>query len=158
MLDGETRVHVERLGAVPMPRVRLNDGTVPRGVLYRFSKPGVAVHNGREMMALGPGEVEVTAEWEGQSVAWTLEVELVTVLKFLNPPARLRVGESVALTVLAQRGDETRPVDDGVRWTCSNPAALQIEAGQARAIAPGMAYVTAHALGAKAMVELEVRP
>src|SRR5687767_4058527 len=86
VLDGPEHLRVERLGPVDGPTVRLEDGTEPVGVIWTLSREGVAHVEGDRLVAEGPGEVQVVAEWEDQRVEWTLLVELGTRLGFVHPP------------------------------------------------------------------------
>lgn len=157
-LDGPDRVYVNHLGAVEGgPVVLLEDGSPPDGLILTLSRSGVARIEGDRVVALAPGEVGVIAEWEGAQVEWTLVVELETMLAFVSPPSKLRVGESVPLSVAATVGPDS--VDAGpVSYASSDPDVVQIDAASGRAIGrgKGVAYVTARARGASAMVELEV--
>ncbi len=160
VLDGPEHLRVDRLGPVDGPRVQLQDGTEPEGVIWTLSRDGVAhVENGR-LVAEGPGEVQVVAEWEDQRVEWTLLVELGAMLAFVRPPSRIKVGEEVSLQVEARVAD--RPVDIGaVDWASSDAVVLTVTPGppaSAVGLAAGTADVTASAPGASAMIELEVVP
>jgi hypothetical protein len=156
ILDGPEQVRVDHLGPVEAPRVMLEDGAEPRGVIWTAAPEGVARLEGGQVVAIGPGEARVVAEWEEQTVEWTLVVELARVLAFHEPPSRVAVGEQVQLKVAAHVGEaEVGPGD--VRWTSSAPALLSVAPdGRAVGITPGTAWVTARASGAKAMVQIDV--
>ncbi|MCA9491344.1 MAG: hypothetical protein KC621_15540 [Myxococcales bacterium] len=157
MLDGPSEVRVDHLGPVPAPRVVLGDGEVPEGLIWSFSRPGVASIQHGTLLAEGPGEVEVVAEWEGERVAWDLVVELRTELSFVDAPAALAVGDAVDLHLTATEGGvavDAKAID----WTSSDDAVLLVDAGHLKGIAPGTAYVTASAQGASAMIEVTVHP
>ncbi|MCB9687568.1 MAG: hypothetical protein H6738_16605 [Alphaproteobacteria bacterium] len=158
LLDGPSEVRVDHLGpVVPAPRVVLGDGEVPEGLIWSFSRPGVASIQHGTLLAEGPGEVEVVAEWEGERVAWDLVVELRTELSFVEAPATVAVGDAVDLHLAATEGGV--PVDTtAADWTTSDEAVLLVEGGHLHAIAPGTAYVTASARGASAMIEVTVHP
>ena len=154
-LDGPSEVRVDHLGPVPAPRVVLGDGTDPEGLIWSFSRTGVASIADGAVVAEGPGTVSVVAEWEGERVSWDLVVELRTELSFVDAPANLAAGEAIDLRVAASRGGE--PVDpQAVEWTSSDDQVIAVVAGHARAIAPGTAFVTARTGGASAMVEITV--
>lgn len=156
VLDGPDRVRVERLGGVDGPAVRLDDGGAPDGLSLTLSRDGVArIEDGR-VVAEGPGEVVVRAEWEGQRVEWTLRVELETTVAFVRPPDTLSVGEQARLGVAVSTGD--RPVAaPAVEWSSSDPGVLRVDAqGAAEAVAPGQAWVTARSGGGQAMAEIRV--
>ena len=87
-LDGPDRVTVDRLGPVSGPRIVAGDGELPSGLIWTLSREGVARLDGNQVIAEGPGEVAVIAEWEGAKVQWTLVVELETQLSFVSPPPR----------------------------------------------------------------------
>ncbi|MEZ4236305.1 MAG: hypothetical protein R3F59_09120 [Myxococcota bacterium] len=157
-LEGPSEVHVHRLGPVDGPRVVTDGGDVPDGVIVTLSRGGVARVAGDHVVAVGPGEVVVGAEWEGSRVEWVLTVDLDTrtVLTFVSPPSTLRVGVPVALRVAASTGGEPVPVG-AVSWQSSDPAVVRIgDDGEAIGVAAGVAYLTARAEGASAMVEVEV--
>lgn len=155
-LEGPSDVSVDRLGPVPAPRVVAEDGSVPEGLIWNLSREGVARIEGGQVIAEGPGEVEVSVEWEGSRVAWMLRVELETVLSFVSPPPSVGVGEAVQLSVHGTLGGE--PIELGsVSWTSSDDRVLQVSRdGEAIGVAPGVAYVTARSGGGSAMVEVEV--
>ncbi len=156
VLKGPEHVEVEQLGAVDGPVVRLNDGTVPRGVIWTTSPHTVAQLEAGQVHAVGPGEASVVAEWEEQTVSWTLVVELAKVLVFVDPPAQVQVGQTVTLGVAARVGD--LEADAGsVVWSSSAPQTLNVsEAGLASGVAAGTSWVTAVAGGAKAMLQVDV--
>lgn len=155
-LDGPDRIAVNHLGPVDGPRVVLDEGAAPDGLILTLSRPGVARIEGNRVIALAPGVVDVVAEWEGDRVVWTLEVALETTLSFVDPPSTLRVGDAVALAVVAQVGE--RAVDAGlVTFVTSDDGVVGIDDhGRAVGRGPGTAYVTARAKGTSAMVEIEV--
>lgn len=157
LLDGPSEVRVDHLGPVPAPRVVLGDGEVPEGLIWSFSRPGVASLQQGTFLAEGPGEVEVVAEWEGERVTWDLVVEIRTELSFVGAPAALAVGDAVDLRLTATQGGE--PVDaTAVAWTSSDDSVLSVDGGHLVGVAPGTAFVTASARGASAMVEVTVHP
>lgn len=160
VLEGPDHLRVDRLGPVDGPRVLLDDGSEPDGVIWSLSRDGVAHVDGDRVVAEGPGEVQVVAEWEEQRVEWTLRVELATRLAFVHPPSTVRVGEEVTLLVDARTPNH--PVAVGpIEWTSSNTEILTVNAGPppyAYGLSVGTAYVTASVPGASAMIELEVVP
>lgn len=88
-LRGPALVRVDRLGPVEGPRVMLDNGSEPHGVIWSVSRGGIAEFDGSEVVAVGAGEVSVVGEWEDQRIEWTLVVDLATMLAFVDPPARL---------------------------------------------------------------------
>ena len=156
LLHGPEVVRVDRLGPVVGPEVHLDDGSKPHGIIWSVSSDQVAQIDGSIVVAIGPGEARVVGEWEDQRIEWQLVVELATRLTFVDAPARLAVHEEVALQVEARHGDEAIDVGS-VQWATSDPHILQVQAGRALAMAPGMVFVTAQARGAQAVVEIEVR-
>ena len=149
-------VRVDRLGPVIGPRVGLDDGSEPHGIIWSVTEEAVATIDGEEVIAVGPGEARVVGEWEDQRIEWRLLVELATRLSFVDAPAILRIDEVIALKVEARRGEE--PIHAGeVQWDSSDPQVLRIDGGRVRGRSPGMAYVTARARGAQAVIEIEVR-
>lgn len=157
-LEGPSEVRVESLGPVDGPKVVLDDGSSPEGLIWTLSRDGVARLVGDRVIAEGPGDVEVAAEWEGERVSWTLHVELATMLVVVEPPSSVPVGATRRVTVAATAGDAE--IDAGrVVWTTSNPEVLAVDpSGTVTGLSPGVAYLTAQARGASAMVELEVVP
>ncbi|MEQ1567014.1 MAG: hypothetical protein ABMA64_15350 [Myxococcota bacterium] len=158
VLTGPTEVRVSELGPVAGPTVRLTSGRDPDGLIWTLSRPGVARLDEGRVVALGPGEVEVAAEWEGMRVTWRLAVELDTRLAFVAPPETLGVGERHPLSVVAAVGDQQ--LDPGaVDWSSSNPSVLSVDlAGVATGVGAGTAYVTASTRAGSAMVEIAVAP
>ncbi|HHO53708.1 MAG TPA: hypothetical protein ENK18_23255 [Deltaproteobacteria bacterium] len=156
VLDGPARVRVDRLGPIEGPRILLDNGSEPHGVIWSLSEDGVARLDGAQLVAVGSGEVQVVGEWEDQRIEWTLVVELATLLSFVDAPARIPMGSAVDLIVEAHRGDEPIPVG-AVQWITSDPRVLRVlSSGRAEGRTPGTVYVTARARGAQAMVEIEV--
>jgi hypothetical protein len=157
-LDGPSEVRVGSLGPVDGPRVILEDGRSPDGLIWTLSRDGVARIVGGEVIAEGPGDVEVAAEWEGERVVWTLHVELATELAFVDPPSSLPVGASRQVAVAARAGETE--IDAGrVVWKSSNTEVLGVDpSGRVSGMSAGVAYLTAQARGASAMVEVEVVP
>jgi hypothetical protein len=158
VLDGPPVVKVDRLGPVQGPKVALEDGTHPTGVIWSLSREGVAHLQGDQVVAYGPGEVDVIAEWEGARVEWTLMVELATMLTLVDPPSTLKVGESHPVAVQVSAGERQLEAA-GIEWTVSDPAVLRVDGqGTLVGLQPGMAYVTARAGGAFAMAQIQVVP
>ena len=158
LLDGPSEVRVEVLGPVDGPRVVLEDGREPDGLIWTLSRDGVARIVGGRVVAEGPGAVEVAAEWEGERVAWVLHVELATMLAFVDPPSSLPVGASRTVEVAARVG-QTRVEPGPITWSTSNPEVVEVDAtGTVVGVGAGVAYLTARARGASAMVEVEVTP
>jgi hypothetical protein len=154
-VPGELRAFT--LGPVEGAPVVLDDGTEPDGVIWTVAHPEVADVQGNRVIAVGPGETAVHAEWEGVRVGFRVIVTLDTQLTFVDAPASLRVGEARALSLVARVAD--RPVDPGpVSWSSSDPEVVRIDAGTVHAVLPGTAWVVAKARGASAMLELEVVP
>jgi hypothetical protein len=158
VLDGPPVVKVDRLGPVQGPKVVLEDGTHPTGVIWSLSREGVAHLQGDQVVAYGPGEVDVVAEWEGARVEWTLVVELATMLTLVDPPSTLKVGESRPVAIQARAG-ERQLAPAAVEWTVSDPAVLRVDGqGTLVGVGPGVGYVTARVGGAFAMAQIEVIP
>jgi hypothetical protein len=156
VLDGPAEVHVTALGPVDGPEVRLADGTVPEGLIWTVSRPGVARVDGDTVVAQGPGHALIAAEWEGERVSWALDVELQTVVTFVDPPSVLRVGERHPLPINAVVAEQ--PVETGpIHWSSSARDVIEVDSdGIATGMGPGTAWITAETGGANAMVEIEV--
>ena len=107
-LDGPGRVRVDQFGPVQGPGLLLEDGSAPEGVQISVEDERVASVQRNQVVAEGPGETRVTAEYGGQTVQWTLVVAPVTVLNFSVAPAELAVGDQVRLEVVARTGDVAR--------------------------------------------------
>jgi hypothetical protein len=149
-LSGPERLVVDRLGVVDGPVVLMDDGTVAEGVSWSVAEAGVARVEGEAIHAVGPGETEVRGQWEEQELSWTLVVSLPVALHFDNPPARVLVGQAVALPLRVEG-------QGAVSWASSDPAVAAVDAaGQLTGLAPGLVYVTASAGATSAMVEVEV--
>lgn len=155
-LEGASRIVVTRLGPVDGPRVVLSDGTHPDGLRWDVQPTSVAVLAGDHVEAVGPGTASVVGTWRDQVVTWTLEVHPTVVLQFIDPPARLAVGQQVPLQLVGRIGEET--IDPGhVAWRSSNDAVLAVAPGRATALDVGMAYITAETeLGSQATLQLQV--
>ena len=144
MLDHEGPLVVEQLGPVPLPPVRLSNGSIPHGLECDVSRTRVARNKGGELRAVGPGETDVTCSWEAQQVTFQLEVKLATMLSFEAIPARVHVGERAEISVLARQGE--RPVALGPsRWESSNADVLAVSPGHVVGMSPGVAFVTVRA-------------
>ena len=153
ILEGPQVVHVQRLGLVQPPPLRLSDGSVPDGVMWEVVEPAIAHVQNRGVHALGRGRTDVVGHWEGQQVAWTLVVDPSLQLVFDRAPATVLVGQTVPLLVLAN--DDPAPPQT-LAWSVSSPEVLAVTAGEAQGIAPGVAYVTVAREGSRAMVEITV--
>lgn len=157
VLAGPAEVRASALGPVDAVPVLLDDGTEPDGVIWTVSHPEVADVQGNRVVAVGPGETEVGAEWEGSRITFRVIVALDTQLGFVDAPETLHLGERRPLVVVARVGDDV--VDAGpVSWTSSASEIVELEDGTAVGRRPGTAWVTARARGASAMLELEVVP
>ena len=120
------------------------------GTVYYFGETVDQYEDG-EIVAVGVGEATVAARWEGQEVQWTLVVEPPMVLRFVEPPAHVDVGATVSLVVAIEGADAA------VSWASSDGSVLTVDpSGVATGVGPGIAYVTASAGTASAMLELEV--
>lgn len=157
LLDGPARVRVDQLGPVSGPRVVLPDGT-PAAVDWTVSDEGVATVVAGEVVAEGPGEVQVTGEHKGQHVTWTLVVDPALVVRIQGAPGSASVGDMLQLTAIASIGDEE--VDSGtIAWSSSDPDLLEVATdGSATALGSGRVWVTARSRGgAQSMVEIDIR-
>jgi uncharacterized protein YjdB len=158
VLTGPERVIVTELGPVPTPDVALDDGTAPEGGAWRSSDEGVATVAGDgRVQAVGPGETEVVATWQDQSVSYVVAVDVPLLLRFVEPPETLAVGDTKGLHVEALLSGEN--VDPGeLAWSSSHPEIATVTAtGQATGVAPGVAWVSARAGSAEATLELRVQ-
>lgn len=156
LLEGPSRIRVENLGPVEGPVAVLSDGTKPDGVKWAAEPESVLRVGDGEFEAVGPGEAKVTAEWNGQTTHWTLIVEPAVMISFVDPPARLGVGETLPLRVRGRIGN-TVVVPGEIRWSSSAPGVASVDpAGQLVGIAPGIAYITANGGRGEAMLEIEV--
>lgn len=158
VLSGPAEVHIHHTGPVDAPKVMLEDGSAPVGVIWSLSREGVARIEGDRVVAEGPGEVDVVAEWEGMQVRWKLVVELATSVSFVSPPSTIRVGQSRSVAIKATAGE--RVIEPGpIEWTASDPSIFRVDGqGTLTALSPGVGYLTARAAGAFAMVQIEVTP
>lgn len=155
-LEGPSRVRVESLGPVDGPEAVVEGGAAPEGLSWSAEPASVATVQGDEVEAVGPGEATITGEWRGQTVSWVLVVEPAVLLKIVDPPTRLAVGEAKSLKVEGRIGEA--PVDPGaLKWSSSDPAVLTVSAeGAVTGVAPGVAYVTVTGTNGAAMLELSV--
>ncbi len=156
-LDGPARVRVDQLGPVVGPRVLLEDGSEPQ-VDWALSPEGVASIQDGAIVAVAPGEVQVTASYAGHEVSWVLIVDPAMVMQIRGAPPELSVGDTLVLEASARVGDTE--VDPGaVGWSSSDPELLQVAAdGSATALGIGRVWVTARSrTGAQSMVEIDVK-
>lgn len=163
-LDGPSEVRVSELGRVDGPRVVASDGVVllpglrdaAHDVDWALSRDGVARLADGQVIAEGPGQVSVSAEWEEARVEWTLKVELHTVVWIVDPPTRLKAGEVRQLAVAAKAGGVE--IDPGrVFWTSSEPRVVAVDPfGIATANEPGTSYLTVQTQVGSAMIEVDV--
>jgi len=155
-LEGPTQVTVETLGPVEGPRAVLTNGEAAEGVLWEVGATDVAKVKDGRVTAVGPGETKVTGTWQDQVVEWVLEVKPVVVLRFVDPPKEVKVGERVPLGVEARVGDATVVTND-LTWSSEPPAVARVNgAGEVEGLTPGIAYVTVSGGKAEAMLELAV--
>lgn len=157
VLTGPDAVVVTELGPVAAPTVALSDGSAPVGVSYVVSQPAVlSVDASGAVTALGPGKADVQASWSGQTVQYTVTVDVPLMLRFVSPPATLPVGGRDVLHVEALLSGAN--VDPGeLAWSSSDTAVLTVtDAGQVEGVSPGIAYVTSRSGTAEAMLELRV--
>lgn len=157
-LDGPARVRVESLGPVDGPHAVLDDGSTPDGVTWEAAPAEVARVDGDQVHAVGPGEATVTGRWLEQTVSWTLIVEPSVQIALIDPPARVRVGETVTLAVDGRLGEQSvKPPT--LTWSSSDANVAAVDAnGAVTGVAPGVAYITVDAGRSRAMAEIEVAP
>lgn len=156
VLDGPPAVVTDAYGPVSGPKVLLSDGSTPEGVTWTVSPDGVATLDGGQVTAVGPGEATITADWNGQQAQWTLKVEPAVQLSLVSPPATLAVGSSATVGLEARVGEQRVPAD-GVSWSSSDPAVLDVASGGAlTGKAPGTAYVIVRHGPSEAMAEITV--
>lgn len=156
VLDGPARVQVDRLGPVVPPRVAWSDGTEAEVVWSADASQVAVVEDGR-IHAQGPGEAELEGTVDGQAVRWTLVVEPLVALTFIDPPETLSVGSRAELEVTGLLGE--RHVDPGaLHWTSTPTSVVTVdERGVVRGISSGVAWVTVSGTHGDAMIELVVR-
>jgi hypothetical protein len=157
-LKGPVHTQVDHLGEVEGPVLSLSDGGLVEGASWRVVDPSVAEIRGESVYAVGAGTTQVVIDWEGQSVQWTLAVEPMVMLSFVEPPVELSIGSRAPLRIRAQSGG--REVDAGeLIWVSSDEQVFTVVGGQAEAHVVGLVYVTARASGGStAMLELDVLP
>jgi hypothetical protein len=154
-LEGPTDVRVEKLGPVEGPRVLQGDGTEAPGLSWSVSVPSVATVQDGQVVAVGPGKTAIIGTVGRDHVQWTLSVDPTLTLGFVDPPGRVAVGKEVPLVVEARAGTQVVPAGH-LDWTTSNPGVLTVVEGQAKGIAVGTAFVSAHRGASEAMVQIEV--
>lgn len=157
ILDGPSRVAVDRLGLVQPPVVRLEGGDPVQGVAWEASPTEVAHVRDGELHAVGPGEAVVRGVWQEQRVEWTLVVEPHVLLVVPNAPATLKVGQSEVLKVGGRAG-QAEVAPGPLTFTSLTLNVLTVDAGgQVNALQPGVGYVQVTGpRSGEALVEIEV--
>lgn len=154
VLDGPARVTVDRLGRVEGPLAHL-DGGEAVAVSWSATPTTVAHVMENEVHAVGPGEAVVTGAWKEQTISWTLVVQPTVTLRLVEPPSKVKIGESVDLKVEGRSGDQVMPIGD-VEWSTSDPAVLTVDGPKVTGVSAGLVYVTARGRRSEAMLELRV--
>ncbi len=156
-LQGPAQVRVSASGPVTGgPMAFLSDGSEVEGVEWHAAPTSVAVVRQGVVHAVGPGQADVTGLWEGQEVHWTLVVDAAMVLRFVDAPEGLEVGDEVVLKVEGRSGG--RKVEPAaLTWSSSDQDVLMVNDGRAIAYQPGVVYVTATDGGSYAQLQLQVR-
>lgn len=157
-LEGPDAVVVDHFGPVRGPSPRLSDGSVPDSFTIMVTPAEVASVEGAIVKAEAAGEAVVEFEWNGQKASWTLKVEPKVVLRVLEPPASMRVGERQPLHLEAKVGGVAS--DPGqVTWhTSTSRVATVADTGEVTAVAPGTVYISARSGDSEAMIEIVVHP
>jgi hypothetical protein len=148
-LEGPPEVRVDELGPVPSPRVLRGDGTEAGQVAWTVHDPAIATVRDGSVIATGAGSTQVTGVVGEDRVVYTLHVEPAVVLRFADPPAEARVGETTDLPL--------EGAVEGVEWVSSDPAIATVAGGRLTGVAPGLVYVTARKGASEALLQLEVR-
>jgi len=157
-LEGPTRVTVETLGPVEGPHAVFTSGEAADGIVWQVSADDVAQIKDGQVTAVGPGKTKIIGNWEDQVVEWVLEVKPVFVLRFVDPPLELKVGDKMPLRVEARVGAATVEPSDLI-WSSEPAAVARVNgAGEVEGISPGVAYVTVSGGKTEAMLELMVVP
>ncbi|TVQ89385.1 MAG: hypothetical protein EA397_15095 [Deltaproteobacteria bacterium] len=157
-LDGPETVVVDHFGPVRGPSPKLSDGSVPDTVSITVTPPEIGKVEGIVVSAESAGEAQIELDWKGQKASWTLKVEPKVVLRVVDPPTYLRVGERQPLHLEAMVGGRASDPGD-VTWTSSAPQYATVAAsGEVQAVAPGTVYIIAKSGESEAMVELVVQP
>ena len=156
ILEGPVQLSVGSLGPVEAPRAVV-DGAAPEGVLWESSSAAVAeVTADGTVRAVGPGEASIVARWKGQEVSWTLTVEPSVRLRLVDPPAKVRVAETVQLGLEAFVAGE-RVTPGKVNWSSSSSEVASVDAaGAVTGVRAGVAYVTVSGSRGEAMAEIVV--
>lgn len=157
VLDGPAQVTVDALGPVQGPRVLLNDGTEPEGLVLTATPAEVATVDGLQVTAAAPGTASIDASWNGKSIRWSLVVDPRITLLLVNPPGSLTVGARQPMHVEARMGDRT--VDPGeLTWSSSDPDVADVDAaGVVVAKAEGTTYLIVKRGSSEAMAQLTVQ-
>ncbi len=163
----QERVRVEQLGAVEPPAVHRIDGENVEGIVWTVestdARGSVARVEDGKVVAIEAGEAQVVGHWHGQEVRWHLEVAPTIVLRFVDPPAEIAVGESRTLVVVAERSGDA-PIDPGdappirgLSFEASPKDVLKVnDDGELSGVGAGTGYVTARTNGSRSVVEIHV--
>ncbi|MEM7260563.1 MAG: hypothetical protein AAF488_01140 [Planctomycetota bacterium] len=121
---------------------------VTGSVTWSVSQSGViSVQNGSSLVtAVGVGSTSLTAHFQGQTSTVTVEVTAPTVtsVALSGPTGPLEVGQTVALSVVAQYSNgTTQDVTGTAQLALSNPGVANVAGGVLTALAAGTTSLTA---------------
>ena len=156
MLDGPAEVTVDVLGPVQGPRVLLDDGTEPEGLVLTVAPAEVAKVDGLQVTATAAGKAVVDASWNGKHIGWNLVVDPAITLLLVNPPGELAIGARQPMHVEARMGSAT--VDPGeLSWSSSDEAVATVDqAGVVVGKAAGTTYVIVKRGKSEAMAQISI--
>lgn len=151
VLDGDAVVHVQALGPVPAPNVRMDGAAVP--VSWETSDAAIVTVDGMNVSAVGVGEATLVGEWQGHALTWTAIVALPVAIRFASAPEHVAVGVTFTLSIVGDGSAED------IQWSSSDPSIARVaDDGQLIGVAPGTVYISAQAGAAAAMTEVVVVP
>lgn len=143
----------------PVATVRCGQGhpmDVP--LQWTTANPQVAqVDPNGQILAVGPGQVTITAQGAGFSETISVSVKEPAAWLMLNVPSlRLRIGDEVQVEAVP-RGGAMNVLNRPITWLSSDPGVLSVTGdGTIKAIASGPATITAMADGAVGVLGITV--
>ncbi len=128
--------------------------------------PTVATVEGRDFVALAPGETTLVARWDDFAIRMTVTVPTPRPqsLEITTPTLSLAVGQTLSLRAFARYDDgQRREVTTSVGWSVDDPTLALVgngddDRGRLTALATGQARITARLGGLSDTLDLTITP